>query len=198
LSNFQVLFSGELVGYAEQSATQTALARELGIDERKSRQLFNGKTVVLASQLSQQAAQTLQEKLHDLGAMCRIKDLAPKTALPLDYEAQRSDHTLADLTAAHVECPRCAHMQLESSHCARCGVNMEELFKQRRKEDLLIEKKLRDLRAAKKKARKSGQAAVSGVAESLQLEGFLPRDEVLAAHQAASKFGKLKRFFSRS
>ena len=38
-------------------------------------------------------------------------------------------------------------MQLDASHCARCGVDLEAAFRQKRKEDLMIEKKIRALRA---------------------------------------------------
>ena len=76
--------------------------------------------------------------------------MSPKAELPPGYEKDREhnafDATLRDLTAAHVDCPRCGHMQLESSHCTRCGVDIEALFRKRRKEDLLMEKQLRDHR----------------------------------------------------
>ena len=78
--------------------------------------------------------------------------------------------TLADITAAHVECPRCGHMQLDSSHCARCGVDLEQAFKQTRKEDLLIEKKIRDLRA-KKDPQPSMQAELESEAEEPKKKG---------------------------
>ncbi len=128
MANYQVLFSGE----------------------RKSKQLFSGRTVVIRSQLDQHQAQAWQDKLAQFGAICRIKDLTPKDDKAIFDAAKGSatgmDHTLRDITAAHLECPRCGHMQLDSSHCARCGVDLEQAFKQKRKEDLLIEKKIRELR----------------------------------------------------
>ena len=56
VGNFQVLFSGVIIEGFEPSAVQVSVAAELGIDERKSVHLFSGKTVVLRSQLSQDAA----------------------------------------------------------------------------------------------------------------------------------------------
>jgi ribosomal protein L37E len=148
MGNYQVLFSGEVAEQASTEAVRNNLARELSIDERKARQLFSGRTVVIESHLSQQGATDLQARLGDLGAVCRIKDLAPKdNAAGYKIDRHVSDHTLRDITAAHAECPRCGHMQLESSHCARCGVDIAQAAKQRRKEDLLIEKKLRELRS---------------------------------------------------
>jgi len=118
MANYQVLFSGELSKGASTDAVQANLGRELGIDDRKARQLFSGRTVVLRSQLEQREALALQKKLEDLGAVCRIKDFSPKSA---EYkpDANQSDYTLRDITAAHLECPRCGHLQLDSSHCAR-------------------------------------------------------------------------------
>ena len=58
---------------------------------------------------------------------------------------------MKDITAAHQECPRCGHMQLDASHCARCGVDLAAAVKEKRKEDQIIEKKIRELRAPKSK-----------------------------------------------
>ena len=147
MSNFQVLFNGEIASAADVDHVRDNLARELGLDERKAKQLFSGRTVIIRSQLELTEAENWQAKLAELGAVCRIKDLTPKdTAADYKIDKATPDRTLRDLTAAHIECPRCAHMQLDSSHCARCGVDLEQAFKQKRKEDLLIEKKIRELR----------------------------------------------------
>jgi hypothetical protein len=152
MSDYQVLFSGEVARNANAEVVRARLARELGIDERKSRALFSGRTVVIRSQLPEREARALQERLGGLGAICRIKSLsAPRTlAAQIDKDAGRmeahAEQTLKDITAAHIECPRCSHLQLESSHCARCGVDIAAATLQKRKEDALIEKKIRELR----------------------------------------------------
>jgi ribosomal protein L37E len=147
MANYQVLFNGEVADTANVEHVRTNLARELGLDERKAKQLFSGRTVVIRSQLDQSEAQAWQDKLAGLGAMCRIKDLSAKVE-KAEYRVDKNlaDKTLRDITAAHTECPRCGHMQLDSSHCARCGTDLVQAFKQKRKEDKLIEKKLRDHR----------------------------------------------------
>jgi ribosomal protein L37E len=148
MANYQVLFSGELVENAQLDAVQANVARELQLDERKARQLFSGRTVVLRSQLRQDEALAFQAKMAALGAICRVKDFTPKRE-PARYRAEEkgADKTLRDITAAHLECPRCGHLQLDSSHCARCGIDLEQALKQQRKEDLLIQKKIQELRA---------------------------------------------------
>jgi ribosomal protein L37E len=149
MANYQVLFNGEIAENASMDVVRENLARELGLDDRKAKQLFSGRTVVVRSQLEQAEAQSWQEKLAEFGAVCRIKDFAPKSdtaSFKVDKKGP-VDETLRDITAAHLECPRCGHMQLDSSHCARCGVDLEQAFKQKRKEDLLIEKKIRELRS---------------------------------------------------
>ena len=160
MNHYQVLFSGEVAEGAQEETVRVNLARELGVDERKIGQLFSGRTVVIRSQLTQEDALALQMRFADLGALTRIKDLTPKTEQKLDYRVDRgergSDHTLRDITAAHVECPRCGHMQLEASHCARCGIDIAAAIKAQRKEDLIIEKKIRELRGGP--APKSAQA----------------------------------------
>lgn len=151
MGNYQVLFSGDVSPNLNEDTVRANLARELGIDERKARQLFSGRTVVIKSQLSQQDALAVQARFARFGAICRVKDFSPKVEQVqyrdrVDRAERNNDRTLKDITAAHVECPRCGHLQLESSHCVRCGVDIAAAIKQQQKEDLIIEKKIRELR----------------------------------------------------
>jgi hypothetical protein len=149
MANYQVLFDGQIAEDAKLEVVRANLARELGLDERKTKQLFSGRTVVIRSQLEQREAENWQQRLAALGAVFRVKNCASKAEMAnyaVDTE-QKAGETLRDITAAPLECPRCGHMQLDSSQCARCGVDLEQAYKQKHKEDLLIEKKIRDLRA---------------------------------------------------
>ena len=149
MSSYHIEFSGETIDGADRSQVQANLARELGLPEQKAEQLFSGRTVVIASQLSEPDAEALVHKLAELGAVCRRKDYGAKPANPARYklDEQGVDKTLRDLTAAHVECPRCSNMQLLAEHCTRCGVDIDAAMKQRRKEDAIIEKRIKALRA---------------------------------------------------
>lgn len=192
MNHYQVLFSGEVAEGAQEATVRNNLSRELGIDERKIGQLFSGRTVVIRSQLSQEAALAMQARFADLGALARIKDLTPKTDKKLDYRVDRADrggeHTLRDITAAHVECPRCGHLQLEASHCARCGIDIGAAIKAQRKEDLIIEKKIRELRdGGQPKARPAGDNVA-------HFETAADREQ----SSAAAKPGKLKSWFKKS
>lgn len=153
MGDFQVLFSGEIARDANMDAVRGRLARELGLDDRKARALFSGRTVVIKSQLMEGEARHLQQRLADLGAICRIKSLSAPKSPAIDKDALRmegnNEQTLKDITAAHVECPRCGHLQLEASHCNQCGVDIAAAMVQKRKEDLLIEKKIRELRSGR-------------------------------------------------
>lgn len=144
--SYQVLFSGELADGAQEAAVRLNLAQKLGLDERKVGALFTGRTVVLKSQLKREAAMAMQAELSDMGALVRIKDLSPDVRAKYRIDNKGPDQTLKDITAAHAECARCGHLQLEAQHCARCGVDMRAAVQQQRKEDLLIEKKIKDLR----------------------------------------------------
>jgi len=146
MGQFQVLFSGQVVEGASEALVRANVARKLGLDERKVAQLFSGRTVVIRSELTRNEAEQLQSELNGLGALARIKDLTPDERAKFKIDRKVSDTTLKDITAAHVECPRCGHMQLESEYCARCGIDMATALKQKRKEDLLIEKKIRSLK----------------------------------------------------
>lgn len=164
MGSYQVLFSGEVSQQANEDAVRDNLARELGIDDRKARQLFSGRTVVIKSQLKHEDALQLQQQLGEFGAICRVKDLTPKNTNVADFRvgkaaAAESQATLRDITAAHSECPRCGHMQLEASHCARCGVDIAAATRQQHKEDLIIEKKIRDLRLQKEASGHNRDAA---------------------------------------
>jgi hypothetical protein len=89
MNHYQVLFSGELVSGAQEDRVRENLARELGIDQRKAGQLFSGRTVVIRSQMLEGDAMVLQARLQKLGALARIKNLAPSTELKLDYRIDR-------------------------------------------------------------------------------------------------------------
>jgi ribosomal protein L32 len=146
MGHFQVLFSGQVVDGANEATVRDNVARKLGLDQRKVAQLFSGRTVVIRSELERHEAEQLQSELTALGALARIKDLTPDDRAKFKIDKKVSDTTLKDITAAHVECPRCGHLQLESEFCARCGIDMATALKQKRKEDLLIEKKIRSLK----------------------------------------------------
>src|SRR5580765_8241186 len=141
MNRFQVLFSGDVAEGATESAVRQNLVRRLGLDERKVAQLFSGRTVVIRSDLTREAADELQAELAGLGAIARIKDLSPDEKAKFKID-KHIDQTLKDITAAHHECPRCGHLQLESEYCGRCGVDIASAAKQKRKEDLLIERKI--------------------------------------------------------
>jgi ribosomal protein L37E len=162
------------------------MARLLGIDEKKAAHLFSGRTVVLKSQLAFDEAMQLQEKLENIGVISRVKDLSTRTE-PQGHKSddRLHDHTLHDITAAHFECPRCGHMQLETQHCARCGIDIHAAMKQKRKEDLIIEKKIRSLREQKQGPQvKQPTAAANDVEESAPV-----------AEEPASKPSRLRRLF---
>jgi len=146
MGHFQVLFSGQVVEGASEATVRDNVARKLGLDQRKVAQLFSGRTVVIRSELARHEAEQLQAELTALGALARIKDLTPDDRAKFKIDRKVSDSTLKDITAAHVECPRCGHLQLESEFCARCGIDMASALKQKRKEDLLIEKKIKSLK----------------------------------------------------
>ena len=149
MTSCHVLFSGDIVADADPQVVAASMAAELGVSQQKAKQLFSGRTVVLKSHVTDAEAEAMVVRLREIGAVCRVKMDAPKpTANPARYKSdtRSPDKTMRDLTAAHVECPRCGHMQLIAEHCARCGVDIEQAERQRRKEDLLIEKKLRELK----------------------------------------------------
>jgi hypothetical protein len=148
MGRFQVLFSGQVADGANDATVRQNLMRRLGLDERKVSQLFSGRTVVIRSDLTREAADELQAELAEFGAIARIKDLAPDDKAKFKID-KHIDQTLKDITAAHIECPRCGHMQLESEFCARCGVDISAASKQKRKEDLLIEKRIREFKVQK-------------------------------------------------
>lgn len=189
MGNYQVLFSGEVSKQANEETVRSNLARELGIDELKAKQLFSGRTVVIKSQLLQEEALDLQDKFASLGAVCRVKDLTPKKSeFQAEYKIDKNagDSTMRDITAAHQECPRCGHMQLETSHCARCGVDIAATTRHKRKEDLLIQKKIREHRAQ--------QCAVEVEVAAEEVELAVEAPVAVEARPKAKKSGILSWF----
>lgn len=145
MANFQILFNGETTPDKSAAHVQATFAHEMGIDARKIKQLFSGRTVVLRSHLSEHEAHAWQKRLAAWGAVTRIKALQESKGEKTYWDAERTQHNkvLNDLTAAHLECPRCGHMQLDASHCSRCGIDLEQAIKARRQQDNLLEKRAR-------------------------------------------------------
>lgn len=153
MGQFQVLFSGEVVEGAQEAQVRINLSHRFGLDDRKVGQLFSGRTVVIESGLEMDRAYVLQKELIDLGAVVRVKDLTPEAEREPKMDARdykgdndhHADYTLNDITAAHIECPRCGHLQLDTSACARCGIDMASASTQKREEDRRIERQIRQL-----------------------------------------------------
>lgn len=196
MHHFQVMFSGEIVEGAREAQVRLNLARKFGLDERKVGQLFSGRTVVIESGMSAEAASSLQKELSDLGAVARVKDLTPDGQREVkvdsrDYKADapHADYTLNDITAAHVECPRCGHMQLDAQACARCGIDIGSANQRKRQENQQIEREIHGL----KQDHQPHKANVS--------RGSPRRPSVLRAereaHRKTAKRGWLSRLFSR-
>jgi ribosomal protein L37E len=180
MGRFQVLFSGEVAEGTSETIVRQNLMRRLGLDERKVAQLFSGRTVVIRSDLTREAADELQAELTGLGAIARIKDTTPDDKAKFKIDRQ-PDQTLKDITAAHIECPRCGHLQLESEFCARCGVDIAMAMKQKRKEDILIEKRIRDLKTQKPGSSMRESTASDGVDVSERIEPIKRRTQRPAA-----------------
>jgi ribosomal protein L37E len=203
MGDYQVLFSGEVSRDSDMDAVRARLARELGIDDRKARTLFSGRTVVIRSQLEEGEARRLQQRLADLGAMCRIKSLAaPRDQQgPIDKDALRleghNDQTLKDITAAHVECPRCGHLQLESSHCTRCGIDIATALKKKREEDMQIAEQIRELRYRKAQPGSSRECATAGAASTPQQPRQQPRQQPGPIHSESRQPQRKRSSFVR-
>lgn len=188
--SFQVLFNGEVADDANAAVVRDNLARVLGIEAHKVRALFSGRTVVLRSELSEEAAKDLHRKLADIGAIARVKDLNPESAAGFKVDSRSTDFTLRDITAAFIECPRCTHQQLDAPHCARCGVDMAKAAKQKQKEDLIIERKIRELRA---KQATDANADRAGAIAADPADAPEPKGPGREEKREAGRFGKLSR-----
>jgi hypothetical protein len=198
----QVLFSGEVVEGAQEAQVRMNLARRFGLDERKVGQLFSGRTVVIESGMEVDQANVLQKELSDLGAVVRVKDLTPEDQREpkvdaRDYKADSHhvDYTLNDITAAHIECPRCGHLQLDAPNCGRCGIDMASASKQKRKEDRQIERQIHQLNN-----KPAGGKPGMGVAErstratrSAQRQAARPESDRNPASQPEPRKGLLRR-----
>jgi hypothetical protein len=193
MGHFQVLFSGDVVEGANEATVRHNLARRLALDERKVNQLFSGRTVVIRGDLSREAADALQAELAQLGALARIKNLAPDDKAKFKIDRRGIDRTLQDITAAHVECVRCGHLQLESEFCARCGVDMATAEKLKRKEDLLIEKKIRSLK--KEQQPSAGAAAATRAPDAM--DPIVPIKRRVPSHSRPAPRGQAPRVESK-
>ena len=201
MGHCQVLFSGEVVEGAQEAQVQMNLSRRFGLDDRKVGQLFSGRTVVIESGMETDQAYVLQKELIDLGAVVRVKDLTPEDqrepqvdARDYKADAHHADYTLNDITAAHIECPRCGHLQLDAPSCGRCGIDMASASSQKRKEDRQIERQIHQL----KKDPMGDSAETNGQARSTRAKRAAQRREKRpAADRNRSQVAPRKGLLSR-
>ncbi len=157
--DYEVVFSGETYSGADVDIVKAALGRLFGQSTATIEHMFAAGEVVIKTGISREHAQRYQAEMAKAGAIARVQRHpdAPSTepaASALPGPAQfnpgaSQEFSLSGISVALMMCPRCGHEQLEGDFCARCNVDVKAYRLQerrRRKEDLIIERRIRDLR----------------------------------------------------
>lgn len=109
---------------AELEATKDNLAALFKSERSKIDALFNGSSVALKRDLSQEDAQKYVDVLQRAGAEVRAESEFAST-LSL-VETEEHDAKAEPALNQSMTCPKCGHEQLKASECSACGIVIEK------------------------------------------------------------------------
>uniref|UniRef100_UPI0030EC9A90 DUF805 domain-containing protein n=1 Tax=Pseudomonas guineae TaxID=425504 RepID=UPI0030EC9A90 len=113
-ARFKIVFNGELMPDISLETAKENLARLFKSDHTRINSLFNGATVDIKRDLSENEADQYLKALQGAGAKGRKEpDLA-----------EGSEHT----GNAQMTCPKCAHPQAKAVECSACGIVIEKFI----------------------------------------------------------------------
>lgn len=106
---------------AELEATKDNLAALFKSERSKIDALFNGSSVALKRDLSQEEAQKYVDVLQRAGAEVRAETEFASTLSLVETE----EHDALPVTET-MTCPKCGHEQLKAGECSACGIVIEK------------------------------------------------------------------------
>lgn len=131
-TRFKIVFDGTLMPQTPLETAKENLARLFKSDASKIEALFNGQSVVLKRDLSDDEADKYLRALHGAGANARKEaDVSASLSL-VETEDHPSEETLAARAAGEaasnerMTCPKCGHEQAKSIECGACGIVIEK------------------------------------------------------------------------
>ena len=153
------MFSGDVYSGADVDVVKAALGRLFNQPALTIEHMFAAGEVVIKNDISRDEAEHYQAEMARAGAIARVQRSggAPPAATPavsttrgratFDPGASQ-EFSLSGISAALMMCPRCGHEQLEGDFCAQCHVDVKAFRKDERrraKEDLIIQRRIREL-----------------------------------------------------
>lgn len=126
-AHFKIVFNGELMPDVSLETVKSNLATLFKTDASKVDRLFNGQAAVIKSKLSAEEADRYLGALHRAGAKAYREQerVAPVLSL-VETDEERSSAQSANPAVSTMTCPKCRHVQCQSSECSACGIIIEK------------------------------------------------------------------------
>ena len=126
-ARFKVVFNGELMPDVSLETAKDNLARLFKSDHTRINSLFNGSTVDIKRDLSENEADQYLKALQSAGAKVRKEpDLAASLSL-VETDDHRVEHA-ETASNADMTCPKCAHKQSKAVECSACGIVIDKFL----------------------------------------------------------------------
>lgn len=126
-ARFKIVFNGELMPDISLETAKENLARLFKSDHARINSLFNGATVDIKRDLSENEADQYLKALQGAGAKVRKEsDLAASLSL-----VETDDHRepgSEPVSNVQMTCPKCAHTQAKAIECSACGIVIEKFI----------------------------------------------------------------------
>lgn len=126
-AQFRIVFNGELMPDMPLEAVKTNLAALFKTDLGKVERLFSGEAAIIKSKLSSNEADKYLGALHRAGARAykEPERIAPSLSL-VQTEEELAAARVHEPSAAPMTCPKCGHVQSQSSECGACGIIIDK------------------------------------------------------------------------
>ncbi|MCQ4296258.1 DUF805 domain-containing protein [Pseudomonas stutzeri] len=126
-AHFKIVFSGELMPDVPLETVKSNLAMLFKTDASKVERLFNGQAAVIKSKLSGEEADKYLGALRRAGAKAHKEHERAAPVLSLvQTDEERMSTQIDDPAADSMSCPKCGHVQRQSSECSACGIIIEK------------------------------------------------------------------------
>tara|TARA_R110000868_G_scaffold133665_4_gene345391 strand:+ start:88 stop:1032 length:945 start_codon:yes stop_codon:yes gene_type:complete len=126
-ARFKIVFNGELMPDISLETAKENLARLFKSDHTRINSLFNGATVDIKRDLSENEADQYLKALQGAGAKVRKEpDLAASLSL-VETDDHREEGS-EPAGNAQMTCPKCAHPQAKAVECSACGIVIEKFI----------------------------------------------------------------------
>jgi hypothetical protein len=118
---YKIIYKGKTARGWQVDEVKRNLASILKLSNEKIAQLFSGKPVIIAKNVSRESAMKYKTAFETAGAICSVEKV--KTEQRSIFAPQTGDNDVSKLDPSNIIiCPKCGFEQAKNDECGRCGI----------------------------------------------------------------------------